>query len=110
MADPVAADGEMLIRVRAIGVNPADSKWRSGMFQSIAPVPMPHIGGYDVAGEEVSGGNLPAGTRVAAMVDTFWSGAYAELTVVGPERIAPLPDSMDFATAAALPTPGLTDT
>lgn len=108
VADPVATGGEMLIRVRAIGVNPADSKWRSGMFQSIAPVPLPHIGGYDVAGEVVSGGDLPTGTRIAAMVDTFRSGAYAELTVVGPDRVALLPDGMDFPTAAALPTPGLT--
>jgi NADPH:quinone reductase-like Zn-dependent oxidoreductase len=106
--DPVPSPGEMLIRVRAVGVNPADGKWRSGMFQAIAPVPLPHVGGYDIAGEVIGGGDLPIGTRVVAMVDPLRSGAYAELAVADPSRVARLPDEIDFATGASLPTPGLT--
>lgn len=106
--DPVAGPGEVLIRVRAIGVNPADGKWRSGMLHQIAPLPLPHIGGYDVAGEVIGGDALPVGTRVVAMVDAFRAGAYAELTATTPDRVAVLPESVDFATGAALPTPGLT--
>lgn len=105
---PICGVGEMLIRVRAIGVNPADGKWRSGMLDAFAPIAFPHVGGYDVAGEVVEGDALPAGTRVIAMVDTFRAGAYAELTVATAERVARLPDGLDFATGAALPTPGLT--
>jgi NADPH2:quinone reductase len=105
---PLPLPGEMLIRVRATGVNPADGKWRSGMFDAIAPIGFPHVGGYDVAGEVLEGDGLPAGTRVVAMVDSFRAGAYAEMTVATADRVAILPDPLDFATGAALPTPGLT--
>jgi len=101
--------GEVLIRVRAIGVNPADGKIRSGMFRDLVPASaMPYIGGYDIAGEIIGGEGLPAGARVAAMVDPRRSGAYAELTVASRDRLAILPESLDYATAAALPCPGLT--
>lgn len=105
---PIPLAGELLIRVRAIGVNPADGKWRSGMFDAIAPLGFPHIGGYDLAGEVLEGDGLPAGTWVTAMVDPFRAGAYAELTVATIDRVARLPAALDFATGAALPTPGLT--
>lgn len=108
MPDPVPGPGEALIRVRAIGVNPADGKWRSGMLHAIAPLTLPHVGGYDIAGEVIGGDALPVGARVIAMVDTFRSGAYAERVVATPDRLAVLPDAVDFATGAALPTPGLT--
>lgn len=106
--DPVCMPGEVLIRIKAIGVNPADGKWRSGMFDSLAPVPFPHVGGYDVAGLIEGGDEFALGTRVVAMVLPFRSGAYAEWTVTTPDRVAVLADSLDFATGAAVPTPGLT--
>jgi NADPH2:quinone reductase len=106
--DPVPQAGELLIRVRAVGVNPADGKWRAGYLHQFVPLTFPHLGGYDVAGEVIGGEGLAAGTRVCAMIDQFRTGAYAELTIAVPEQLAILPDGMDFATGAALPTPGLT--
>lgn len=104
---PAPGPGEVLIRVRAIGVNPADGKWREGMFKERIALTLPHIGGYDVAGE-IAAGALPAGARVAAMLDPIRAGAYAEYSVATLDRIAILPDTLDFAMAAAAPTPGLT--
>jgi NADPH:quinone reductase-like Zn-dependent oxidoreductase len=106
---PAPAAGEILIRVRAIGVNPADPKWRSGMFASFTQLNFPHVPGYDVAGEvEQVDGSLAAGTRVAVNLDALTQGGYAEFAVARAGDVAELPDGMAFEQAAAVPTPGLT--
>lgn len=107
---PVPQPGQMLVRVRAVGVNPADGKWRSGMFARTRPLQFPQVPGYDVAGEVVHSEDaaMPPGTRVAAMLDALVQGAYAEYAAVAPRSAAPIPDTLSFETAAALPTPGLT--
>jgi NADPH:quinone reductase-like Zn-dependent oxidoreductase len=108
MRRPIPTFGEVLIRVAAIGVNPADAKWRMGMFAQRVPVAFPYVPGYDVAGTIESGGTLAAGTRVLAMLDNRKAGAYAQFVVVGEQAVAQIPDGVDDATAAALPTPALT--
>jgi NADPH:quinone reductase len=100
---PKAGPGEILIRVAAVGVNPADAKWRAGMFQSFRPLTFPHVPGYDVAGVVE-----PGGARVAAMLDSLRQGAYAEYAVVNAAHAAAIPDGLGFEAAAAVPTPGLT--
>ncbi|MDF8334950.1 NADP-dependent oxidoreductase [Novosphingobium cyanobacteriorum] len=105
---PQPGEGEVLVKVEAIGVNPADGKWREGRYQAFAPVPMPHVLGYDVAGTVVSGEGFAAGTRVAAMLHPFTKGGYAEFAVVSAASIATIPDDMSFATAAAIPCANLT--
>ena len=88
-AVPAIRPGELLIRVSAIGVNPADVKWRAGMFASSRPLRFPHVPGYDVSGvvatSDVAG--LPEGVRVAAMLDPLRQGAYAEYAAVSADRI-----------------------
>lgn len=108
VADPEPESGQLLIRVRAIGVNPADGKWRSGSLRAMAELPLPHIGGYDVAGDVIGGYGLPLGTRVVAMVDPSVGGAYAEQVLTDSSRVAILPPELAYETGAALPTPGLT--
>jgi NADPH:quinone reductase-like Zn-dependent oxidoreductase len=105
---PVPGEGEILIRVAAVGVNPADGKWRAGMFASMVPLSFPHITGYDVAGTVEAGGDLAPGTRVVALLPALRQGGYAEWAAAPIEGVAPIPDAMGFATAAAIPTPGLT--
>lgn len=105
---PQPGEGEVLVKVEAIGVNPADGKWREGRYQAFAPVPMPHVLGYDVAGTVVSGDGFAAGTRVAAMLHPFTKGGYAEYAVVSAASIATIPDEMSFTTAAAIPCANLT--
>jgi len=107
---PIPTPTQILIRVMAVGVNPADYKWRSGMFDAFAPLSFPHIPGYDVAGfvEESSAGAVPKGSRVAAMLNSFTQGAYAEYAVAEASDAGLIPDGMSFEQAAAVPTPGLT--
>ena len=110
-ANPVPAENQVLIRVMAIGVNPADFKWRAGMFASFAPLTFPHIPGYDIAGiveEAPPSAAVGKGARVAAMLDNMRQGAYAQYAVADAENLAVLPEGMDFAQAVAVPTPGLT--
>ncbi|SCW61234.1 NADPH:quinone reductase [Sphingobium faniae] len=105
---PQPQQGEVLVQIAAAAVNPADGKWRAGMFESFAPVGFPHILGYDVAGEVVGGAGFAPGTRVFGMLDPFRKGGYAEQVAVPADHLAPVPDGIDLPTAAAIPTAGLT--
>ncbi|MEO7914958.1 MAG: NADP-dependent oxidoreductase [Novosphingobium sp.] len=112
VATPSPGLGQVLIKVHAAGVNPADWKWRAGWFAAHAPVALPHIPGYDVAGTieqvgpDVTG--FAPGDRVFAMLDAFTKGGYAQYAACDVALVARVPAGMDFPTAAALPTPGLT--
>lgn len=105
---PVPDEGQVLIDVSAAAVNPADGKWRAGMFAAFAPLRFPHILGYDVAGIVVDGGLIARGTRVAAMLDPVAKGGYAEFVAVDAAKVAAIPHDLTFETAAAIPTAGLT--
>lgn len=105
---PVLREGQVLVKVRAAAVNPADAKWRAGHFASFAPVMFPHVLGYDIAGDVVAGGEIAPGTRVAAMLDTQEKGGYAEFAAVDASSLAVLPPTLPYETAAAIPTAGLT--
>lgn len=108
---PAPRDG-VRIRNKAIGVNPADVKWRQGMFKDIVPISFPHVLGYDIAGvvDAVGAGvaGVSPGDRVMVMLDPMIKGGYAEYTVVPASDIVHLPATLDFDAAAALPTPALT--
>jgi NADPH:quinone reductase len=109
---PEVGPGMIRVRVAATAVNPADYKWRQGLFRDMAPVPLPHILGYDIAGtvDALGGGvdGLRLGDRVFAMLNSITKGGYAEYVVLPAADAAPIPPLMDFATAAALPTAALT--
>lgn len=108
MALPTLQPGEVLVRVVAAAVNPADYKWRAGLFAAFMPVSFPHVLGYDVAGEVVEGAGFSPGTRVFGMLDPLRKGGYAEYVATSAAFLAPMPDELDFPTAAAIPTAGLT--
>jgi NADPH:quinone reductase-like Zn-dependent oxidoreductase len=99
---PEPAAGEALVVVRAFGVNRGELtlvRMRGGGWRP----------GQDIAGEVVraaaDGSGPPAGTRVAGLAD--WHG-WAEEAAVPVHRLAPIPDGVDFAQAAALPMAGTT--
>ena len=98
---------EARVRVRASGVNFADIMQRLGLYAS-SPKP-PYVPGFEVAGEVIEVGaevrGLEPGDRVAAMMA---SGGYSQQVIVPAERILPLPEAIDFETAAALPVNYLT--
>lgn len=99
--------GEVRIRNRAIGLNYADVYYRTGEF----PAPsFPFTPGLEGAGEVVAVGE---GVRDFAPGDrvTYYSpapGAYAEEHIVPAHFVIPLPDAIDFETAAAMTVKGLT--
>jgi NADPH:quinone reductase len=109
---PRAGAGQILIRIAAAAVNPADVKWRAGMFRGHSPIGFPHILGYDVAGviEAVGTGvsDFSEGDRVAAMLDPMIKGGYAEFVAIAAHAAAKIPANLDFPTAAAIPCAGLT--
>jgi NADPH:quinone reductase-like Zn-dependent oxidoreductase len=95
---PEPGPGEVLVRVRAAGVNPADWKVRSGVVDRLGAPPFRV--GLDFSGE-VDGG------AVYGLWLTRW-GAYAEYVAVAAEALAPKPSRLDHVHAAALPTAALT--
>jgi len=105
---PVAGPHQIQLRVIAAGVNPADFKWRNGFNLRYFPLPLPHVPGYDVAGEVSSVGADVAGFAVGDRVVATVGGAYAEYAVADARACALIPDAVDFVQAAALPCPALT--
>lgn len=102
---PVAAEGEVLVRVRAAGVNRPDVLQRKGLY----PVPpgITDIPGLEIAGEIVDGdakamaaAGLKAGDRVCALVA---GGGYAEYCVAPVAQCLPVPAGFDDVMAASLP-------
>ena len=110
--DPKPGKEEILIRVRAAGVNPLDWKIRQGQLRLFLRLRFPYVLGSDVAGEVVSTGvlaeTLTTGAPVFAFSDPRRGGAYAELAVVNQAMAARKPDSLDFIEAASLPIAGCT--
>lgn len=99
VAIPVPKAGEILIRVRAAGVNRPDIVQRMGFYPP--PPGAPATLGLEVAGEVVTGaGRWKAGDRVTALLG---GGGYAEYAVVDARHALPIPAGLDFKQAAGLP-------
>lgn len=101
--DPEPSRGELLVRVRAAGLNAADLLQRQGFYPAPAGSP-PDIPGLEMAGEVVAVGadatRFAVGDRVMALLG---GGGQAELAVVH-ERVAmPVPDALDWPAAGGFP-------
>jgi putative PIG3 family NAD(P)H quinone oxidoreductase len=101
--DPVPGTGEVLVRVRAAGVNGADIHQRNGAYP--APPGWPQdIPGLELAGEVSALGpgasRFEPGARVMAVVG---GGAQAELIVVHERLLMPVPDVLGWAAAGGVP-------
>jgi NADPH:quinone reductase-like Zn-dependent oxidoreductase len=101
--DPVAGQGEVLVRVAAASVNPIDCKRRAGLTKDYYPIQFPGLIGIDMSGIVVKTGpgveSFTAGNRVFAMADN----TCAELCVVKADVLANVPEGLDLIQAAALP-------
>ncbi|MBP2320413.1 NADPH:quinone reductase-like Zn-dependent oxidoreductase [Kibdelosporangium banguiense] len=107
---PVPGPGQVLVRVRAAGVNPADWKTRAGLAGHHSHQP-PFTPGMDVAGVvEAVGGDVTdfkPGDAVYGMVFPP-NGAQAQYTVTPAGMLARVPSEVDIVQAGALATAGLT--
>ncbi len=109
---PLPLPTEVLVRVKAAGINPVDVFTREGKAYMRA-LTLPHIPGWDIAGvvEAVGYGvtRFKVGDEVFGMP---WfpraASAYAEYTVAPSRHLALKPSHIDFVDAAALPLAGLT--
>lgn len=99
-AEPIAQDGEAFIRVRAASLKSVEKQMAAGSHYA-SPKEFPAICGVDGVGE------LEDGTRVFFGGPRKPFGAMAERTVAPRAFCFPVPPSMDDATAAALPNPGV---
>ncbi len=109
---PEPGPGQVRIQVQAASVNPIDWRIRSGSFRFLLPQKFPLILGLDVAGViDAIGTNVEGfslGDRVYSRLDLKGSGGYAEFTVTRASVVAPIPESLSFTEAAALPLVALT--
>jgi NADPH:quinone reductase-like Zn-dependent oxidoreductase len=105
---PEIGPGYVLAKVRYAGVNPVDLKIREGDMRQHRPASFPLTLGQDFAGEIATGGGDSGGFRTGERVFGFGEGTYAEFTAAAITAIAAMPEKMEFAVAAALPTAGLT--
>lgn len=109
---PVPGPYEVLIRVAASGVNPADWRLRSGQFRLAMRLTLPFVPGSDIAGiveavgDDVS--HLCPGDSVYTMTSAAQGGGYAAYAVADAAHVAPAPVGITFAEAAATPLVGLT--
>jgi NADPH:quinone reductase len=103
--DLSAGPGEVLVRVKAVGVNPVDTYIRSGTF-GFKPR-LPYTPGMDAAGvvEHVGEGvkSVVAGLRV--YVAGTKSGSYAEQALCKESQVHPLPEGASFEEGAAIGVP-----
>ncbi|MEV5611132.1 NADP-dependent oxidoreductase [Streptomyces sp. NPDC052225] len=114
LPDPKVAPGEVLIRVKAAGVNPVDWKLAAGYLDPIMEVRFPLISGWDVAGvvESVGldAGEFAVGDEVFGYVRKDWAqnGSYAELVSAPVRTLARKPRAFTWEQAAGAPLAGLT--
>jgi NADPH:quinone reductase-like Zn-dependent oxidoreductase len=105
--DPVPAKGEVLVRMRAAGINFADVMARLGLYPDAPKLPC--VVGYEVAGtvERAGAGvtGFKAGDRVVALTRF---GGYTEAVSVPEAQVFPMPAAMSFEEAAAVPVNYLT--
>jgi NADPH:quinone reductase len=101
---PQPKPGEILIRVRAAGVNRPDLKQREGAYPP--PPGAPQTLGLEVAGEVVTaGGHWREGDNVCALLG---GGGYAQYAAVDARHALPLPAGLNFVEASALPETAFT--
>lgn len=109
---PTPKEDEVLIRVAAVAVNPADWMLRNGQFRFFMVGKLPFIPGADVAGEVVDVGkrvtDFKPGDRVYTMLPNIKGGGYAEYTLAEANHVAFAPTNITLAEAAAVPLTGLT--
>jgi alcohol dehydrogenase len=109
---PAPRPRDILVEVRAAGLNPVDFKFRQGKLRAILRPKLPFVLGNELAGDVIAVGRdvkrFRVGDRVFARVAKERAGAFAEQACVDEDHAAHMPRNLDFVAAAAIPLAGLT--
>lgn len=109
---PPMAASQVLVQVKAVGLNPKDAALRAGMLKFLTGNRFPQQTGFDFSGVIVAIGdqvkNHQIGEEVFGYIEDLVGGAAAELVAVKQDWIATKPASMIHAEAAAMPCTYLT--
>ncbi len=111
---PAPEEGEVLVRIKAAGVNPVDWKIRAGYLKEFFPHTFPIIPGWEFAGVVETPGfsvrRVKAGDEVYAYCrrPVIQRGAYAEYISLPESYLARRPQNISFDEAGAIPLAGLT--
>src|SRR4030042_4816132 len=103
--DPAPGPGQVLVRIRAAGVNPVETNIPSGTYAR-RPA-LPYTPGHDAAGivEAVGDGVMGVVSGDRVYTSETVTGAYAELALCDVSRVHPLPGSVTYAQGAAVGVP-----
>jgi NADPH:quinone reductase-like Zn-dependent oxidoreductase len=101
---PEPGEGQIVLRVKAAGINPFDAKLRSGMFQESIPVSFPALQGSDVAGviEQVGGGVTDFAPGDEILGATAKRGGQGDLAVVHQSHAIARPAGLSWEVAGGL--------
>ncbi len=102
-ARPEPQAGQVLVRMRAAGVNPADSASRSGAFKQWMPIQFPWTPGLEGAGVVEAVGEGVSAFKVGQEIYGFVSGGYAQLALANVKDIQAKPSNLTMEEAASAP-------
>ncbi|GKV02035.1 hypothetical protein SLEP1_g14522 [Rubroshorea leprosula] len=110
---PVLNPNEVLVRARAVSINPLDTRMRSGYGRSIFEPLLPLILGRDISGEVAAIGtsvrSLTVGQEVfGALHPTAVRGTYTDYAILSEDELSPKPASITHVEASAIPFAALT--
>ncbi|MFC1417550.1 NADP-dependent oxidoreductase [Streptacidiphilus cavernicola] len=100
---PEPGPGQVLLRVRAVGVNPLDWKVRRGFMEAVFPVAFPHVPGLEASGVVAAVGADVTAWKPGDEVLGPVAGGYAEYALADAAKLAAKPADLGWEAAAALP-------
>lgn len=112
IAKPAIQADEVLVRIKAAGVNPLDNKITRGGVKMLVSHELPLTMGHEFAGivEEVGSQvqGLSVGDKVYGLMPTIKAGAFAEWAALPASILAPMPEGLSYTEATSIPLTALT--
>ncbi len=105
---PHPGEGQVLVQLRAAGVNPADWKMRGGAYRQFMPLTMPWTPGLEGAGTVAGIGPGVTEFKPGQAVFGIISASYAEFALAVAQDLQPKPENLTFEQAATIPVGALT--
>lgn len=114
LPDPTAGEGQLLVEVKAVSINPVDFKVKRGVAKFMSGTKFPRVFGSDFAGvvriADTNVTQFKEGDRVYGASPVIWGkpGALAQLLAIDQKYARHIPPQMSFEEAASLPIAALT--